>query len=67
MRVYATRGSRWCGVATTTNSCRGKRDAADPNIVVVVNRVREMAEAKNYGASKELMAPWRGPASRGRR
>ena len=30
------------------------RDAADPNIVVIVNRVKEMAEAKNYGASHEL-------------
>ena len=30
------------------------RDATDPNIVVIVNHVREMAEAKNYGASHEL-------------
>jgi quinol monooxygenase YgiN len=30
------------------------RDASDPNLVVIVNRVKEMAEAKNYGASKEL-------------
>ena len=30
------------------------RDAADPNIVVIVNHVRDMAEAKNYGASHEL-------------
>lgn len=30
------------------------RDSSDPNVVVIVNRVKEMAEAKNYGASKEL-------------
>ena len=30
------------------------RDVTDPNIVVIVNHVREMAEAKNYGASQEL-------------
>ena len=30
------------------------RDATDPNTIVVVNRVREMAEAKAYGASQEL-------------
>jgi quinol monooxygenase YgiN len=32
------------------------RDATDPNTVVIVNRVKEMAEAKNYGASPELHA-----------
>ena len=30
------------------------RDAVDPNIVVVVNRVRDMAGAKSYGGSHEL-------------
>jgi quinol monooxygenase YgiN len=30
------------------------RDATDSNIVVIVNRVKEMAEAKSYGASPEL-------------
>ena len=30
------------------------RDATDPNVVVIVNRVKEMAEAKSYGASREL-------------
>jgi len=32
------------------------RDATDPNVVVIVNRVRDMAEAKGYGASPELHA-----------
>ncbi|HZP19273.1 MAG TPA: hypothetical protein VFB16_03615 [Bauldia sp.] len=30
------------------------RDAADPNIVVIVNRVISLEGAKSYGASKEL-------------
>jgi hypothetical protein len=30
------------------------RDATDSNIVVIVNRVRDMTEAKTYGASHEL-------------
>ncbi len=30
------------------------RDAADPNVVVIVNHVKDMAEAKNYGQSQEL-------------
>ena len=30
------------------------RDETDPNIVVIVNHVGDMAEAKNYGASHEL-------------
>ncbi len=30
------------------------RDATDPNIVVIVNHVRDMAGAKSYGASQDL-------------
>ena len=30
------------------------RDATDPNIVVIVNHVKDLAEAKNYGQSPEL-------------
>jgi quinol monooxygenase YgiN len=30
------------------------RELSDPNVVVIVNRVRDMTEAKNYGASPEL-------------
>ena len=30
------------------------RDATDPNVVVIVNHVKEMTEAKNYGSSHEL-------------
>ena len=30
------------------------RDAADPNVVVIVNRVRDLEAAKRYGASEDL-------------
>ena len=30
------------------------RDATDPNIVVIVNRVKSMGQAKEYGQSPEL-------------
>ncbi len=30
------------------------RDAADPNVVVIVNRVRDLAAAKAYGSSLAL-------------
>ena len=30
------------------------RDATDPNVVTIVNRVRDLAGAKAYGASAEL-------------
>jgi hypothetical protein len=32
------------------------RDATDPNIVVIVNRVMSLEGAKSYGASEELHA-----------
>jgi quinol monooxygenase YgiN len=32
------------------------REAADPNMVVIVNRVRDAEGAKRYGASSELRA-----------
>ena len=32
------------------------RDATDPNVVTVVNRVRSLDDAKAYGASPELRA-----------
>jgi hypothetical protein len=54
---------KWKRVFDSSESLREKfgfvghsihRDVADPNIVVVVNRVRDLTTAKNYGASKEL-------------
>lgn len=54
---------KWKGVFDRLEGLREKhgftghsvhRDAADPNIVVIVNRVRDIAEAKNYGTSHEL-------------
>jgi quinol monooxygenase YgiN len=32
------------------------RDASDPNVVTIVNRVKDLAGAKAYGASPELKA-----------
>jgi quinol monooxygenase YgiN len=32
------------------------RDAADPNLVTIVNRVKDLAGAKAYGGSPELRA-----------
>jgi quinol monooxygenase YgiN len=32
------------------------RDAADPNVVTIVNRMKDLAGAKAYGASPELKA-----------
>ena len=32
------------------------RDAADPNLVTVVNRVRDVDSAKRYGSSPDLKA-----------
>lgn len=32
------------------------RDAADPNVVVIVNHVRDLASAKRYGGSDVLRA-----------
>jgi quinol monooxygenase YgiN len=41
------------------------RDATDPNVVVIVNRVKEMSEAKAYGASKELREAMTGAGVQG--
>jgi hypothetical protein len=32
------------------------RDAADPNVVTIVNRVQDIDSAKRYGGSEELRA-----------
>ena len=32
------------------------RDAVDPNLVTIINRVKSLEEAKSYGASPDLRA-----------